>query len=293
MKIILMLISILSMNSLTTGQTGIFYPFGSDAGDVNNIGIEDENSTYVGLLSPFVFFGRMYHQIYINSNGHLTFNNPSSVFIPNSLPSNGSEDVIAALWTDIDISQNGNISYQEYTTGSVLTQATQDINQYFPDLSFTATCVFVVTWDKVAYFYHTGTETSFQVVLISDGNLSFLLINYGDIAVSPNLVQGGYDTINSTHYFLIPESNNGSSISNLKYSSNVNVPGRWVFRVDGKADQNRETVIGLQMRVISYSDLAEIENIAYVMEKIKQELVHQGLPSNVELNLRRVEKIKP
>lgn len=102
----------------------------------------------------------------------------------------------------------------------MLTQATQDIKQYFPDLSFTATWVLVATWDRVEYVYHTDTvslfvktpsgsslqvcfsqnccdsqcsqtlqETSFQVVLISGGDLSFVLMNYGDCASSNKLVQ--------------------------------------------------------------------------------------------------------
>lgn len=265
---------------------GVFYPFNSVAG---NIAFEDENSTSVGLTHPFVFFGRMYNQLYVNNNGHLTFKQPSSEFIPSSPPSNRGEDIIAPLWTDIDISQNGVISYQQYTDGSVLTQATRDINQYSPELNFNATWVFVATWDRVAYFYHSGTESSFQVVLISDGHLSFVLMNYGDIAVTPNLVQAGYDTVNSARYFAIPDSSDRNSITNLKNSSNVNVPGRWVFRVDGE----QETVIGLQIKVTSYSDLTESGNIAYILEKLKQELLDRGLPSSVVLNLRKVEKTKP
>ncbi|KTG02239.1 hypothetical protein cypCar_00045850, partial [Cyprinus carpio] len=38
----------------------------------------------------------------------------------------------------------------------------------------------------------------------------------------------GYDTINSTSYFVIPDSTNGN-YQNLKNTSNVNVPGRWAF----------------------------------------------------------------
>ncbi len=43
----------------------------------------------------------------------------------------------------------GVYSYQQYTNGSVLTRATRDINQYFPQRAFTASWVFVTTWDFV------------------------------------------------------------------------------------------------------------------------------------------------
>ncbi|KTF76641.1 hypothetical protein cypCar_00045452 [Cyprinus carpio] len=187
-----------------------------------------------------------------------------------------------------------NRTYQ-YSNGSVLTRATQDINQYFPGLNFTANWVLVATWDRVAYYYHSGTETSFQVVLISGSDLSFILINYGDCAVGYNFVQAGYDTINSTAYFKIPGSDNGSFTPNLKNSTNVNVPGRWAFRVEGGPDQNnlQENIIGIQMRVTSFSDLRESANIETVLEKLQQELIKYGLPNSVKLKLRRVQKTQP
>uniref|UniRef100_A0A672LEL5 NIDO domain-containing protein n=1 Tax=Sinocyclocheilus grahami TaxID=75366 RepID=A0A672LEL5_SINGR len=223
---LLVFISVLSLSDLK------LFIFTCSAGDILsirfrdtvNIAIEDENSTLIDLWSPFVFFGRTYNRTY-----------SSSQFIVNYFPINGSEDIIAPLWTDVDVSMNGIILYQQYSTGSVLTRATQDINQYFPDLSFTANWVLVATWERIAYYYHSGT---FQVVLISGGDLSFILMNYGDIAVAHNMVQAGYDTINSTAYFKVPGSNDGNVIPNLKNSTNVNVPGRLAFRVDGGPDQN-------------------------------------------------------
>uniref|UniRef100_A0A671L2A7 NIDO domain-containing protein n=1 Tax=Sinocyclocheilus anshuiensis TaxID=1608454 RepID=A0A671L2A7_9TELE len=202
----------------------IFYPFGSAAGDKSIPVDDDGSSSVIHLLSPFLFFGRTYQQIYVNNNGHLTFNEPSSLYIPYSFPATRSQDIIAGLWTNLNNRMGGVISYQQYTNGSVLTRAFQDINTHVPNLTFNASWVFVATWGKV--------ETSFQVVLISDGNFLFILINYGDIAVTEHQVQAGYDTVNSTDYFVIPGSNNGSFISNLRNSSNVNVTGRWAFRVD-------------------------------------------------------------
>ncbi len=138
---------------------------------------------------------------------------------PLSYVTRGAEDFIAPLWSDLDdMGWMGMFSYQQYTTGSVLTRATQDINQYFPQMSFNASWVFVVTWDYVetldmnTFIRHSAQVSkkkkklaqghilyrvmiihdvlfwlfqaiTFQVVLITDGNLSFFLINYGDCAV--------------------------------------------------------------------------------------------------------------
>ncbi|KAL1264779.1 hypothetical protein QQF64_005134, partial [Cirrhinus molitorella] len=230
---LLVFISVLSLARVqTTATAAIFYPFGSAAGDAINPLADDGSSSVIQLSSPLLFFGRAYQQIYVNNNGHLTFKQASPAYTPYTFPARGSQDIIAGLWTDLDNRQRGVVSYQQYTSGNVLTRATQDINTYFPNLNFNAFWVFVATWDKVAYYSLTTTETSFQVVLISDGIFSFILMNYGDIAVTSHSVEAGYDTINSTHYFVIPGSNSGSSISNLKSSSNVSVSGRWAFRVD-------------------------------------------------------------
>uniref|UniRef100_A0A671KPP0 NIDO domain-containing protein n=1 Tax=Sinocyclocheilus anshuiensis TaxID=1608454 RepID=A0A671KPP0_9TELE len=190
---------------------------------------DDGISPLISLLQPFRFFGQTYNQLYINNNGYLTFDWPWYSYFPYQFPGYGGEDLIAPFWTDIDNRGNGFISYRQYSSGSVLTEATQDINQYFPDLSFSATWVFVATWDRVAYYPYSGTETSFQVMLISDGHFSFVLFNYGTIA--PTQRYAGYDTISSTYHFSITGSLQ-YNITSLTYSSNVNVPGRWVFRTD-------------------------------------------------------------
>uniref|UniRef100_A0A8C7WRW8 NIDO domain-containing protein n=1 Tax=Oryzias sinensis TaxID=183150 RepID=A0A8C7WRW8_9TELE len=163
-------------------------------------------------------------------NGHLTFDSSYSSYTPQRFPLYGSIDMIAPFWTDLDNSQTGFVLYNQYTNGSVLQQATRDINSYFPNLNFSAGWVFVATWYEVAYF---GTKTTFQAVLISGGQKSFVLMNYGSIASTT--LSAGYDTINSFHHFTIPGSFSSSATgdnSAFSLSSNVNVTGRWAFQVD-------------------------------------------------------------
>uniref|UniRef100_A0A668AZ10 Si:ch73-329n5.2 n=1 Tax=Myripristis murdjan TaxID=586833 RepID=A0A668AZ10_9TELE len=138
-------------------------------------------SSLIALRRPFVYFGRQYNQIYVNNNGHLTFDAAWGRFVPYRFPGNASRDLIAPFWTDLDNRQNGQVLYNQYTTGSVLQRATQDINTYFPDLNFVANWVFVATWYEVAYYSTSGTRTTFQAVLISGGQYSFVLMNYGTI----------------------------------------------------------------------------------------------------------------
>ncbi|XP_030611107.1 IgGFc-binding protein [Archocentrus centrarchus] len=196
---------------------------------------DDGSSPLIVLQRPFLYFGQSYTQIYVNNNGHLTFDAPWYSYVPQQFPMYGPRDIIAPFWTDLDNRGNGEIYHNQYTSGSVLQQATRDINQYFPGLNFNANWVFVATWYEVAYYPFSGTQTTFQAVLISGGRYSFVLMNYGEIALTSRYIQAGYDTLNSAHHFTIPgsfSSNATGSFSDFRLSSNVNVPGRWAFRTD-------------------------------------------------------------
>ncbi|XP_039862472.1 alpha-tectorin-like isoform X6 [Simochromis diagramma] len=219
--------------SVTPGPvtSGTLYPISGTTSTAS----DDGSSPLIVLQRAFLFFGQSYNQIYVNHNGHLTFDASWSSFSPQLFPMYGSRDIIAPFWTDLDNRGNGQIYYNQYTSGSVLQQATQDINQYFPGLNFNANWVFVATWYQVAYFPTSGTQTTVQAVLISGGQYSFVLMNYGQIAYTAYSIQAGYDTVNSAHHFSIPGSfseNATGQFSNFRLSSNVHVPGRWAFRTD-------------------------------------------------------------
>uniref|UniRef100_A0A3B3CR74 Uncharacterized protein n=1 Tax=Oryzias melastigma TaxID=30732 RepID=A0A3B3CR74_ORYME len=186
-------------------------------------------------IYPFFYFDQRYNSIYVNNNGHLTFTSSYWSYTPQRFPLYGSMDIIAPFWTDLNNAEGGSILYNQYTSGSVLQQATQDINIYFPNLSFSAECVFVATWYEVAYLGNPGSSVTFQAVLISGGQHSFLLMNYGVIDSTERTVQAGYDTINSYYHLTIPGSFSSSATgvnSTFSHGSNVNVTGRWAFQVD-------------------------------------------------------------
>ncbi|XP_051530969.1 sushi, nidogen and EGF-like domain-containing protein 1 [Myxocyprinus asiaticus] len=212
-------------------EEGIFYPYGDE--DAKSPQSDDGSSPPIILLEPFVYFGRIYNTIYVNNNGDLTFDEPLYQWYPYYYSTFSPRDIIAPLWTDIDIRWGGTISYREVTDTRLFERASRDINQCFPNLNFSASWVFIATWDKVPYYMQREAESTFQVVLVSGKNLSFTLMHYDYIA--PTIyVESGYDTINSTEYFSIPV----SDITNLAYTSNVNILGRWVFRVDKESENN-------------------------------------------------------
>ncbi|XP_065327649.1 IgGFc-binding protein-like [Pelmatolapia mariae] len=227
---IMFFVLLLGMTGVTAQVVRPLYPTSGTASSA----IDDGSSPQITLLRPFFYFGRTYNSIYVNHNGHLTFTGPLSEFRSQRFPQR-IRDIIAPFWTDLDNRGNGQIYYNQYTSGSVLQQATRDINQYFPGLNFNANWVFVATWYEVAYYPTSGTRTTIQSVLISGGQYSFVLMNYGIIASTTLSIQAGYDTIGSTHYYVLPGSFTSAasgSNSNFRLRSNVNEPGRWAFRTD-------------------------------------------------------------
>ncbi|XP_062388507.1 sushi, nidogen and EGF-like domain-containing protein 1 isoform X2 [Sardina pilchardus] len=270
---------------------GIFYPFGSAAGDTFSFRSDDGSSPLIPLLPSFPYFGRTYQQIYVNHNGDLTFNQPLFQYVPNEFPENSTRDIIAPFWIDLDNRGKGSISYQQYTTGDVLQNATRDVNSYFPNVTFTATWVFVATWDRVAYFPNTGTETTFQVVLISDSNLSFVFMNYGAIAPTLQKAQIGYDTIGSSHHVSLRTfyPNNTIDVVNLHSSSNINVQGRWAFATSLRSEGASYDVVGVKLKVSSAENLSEDEIEERILKPFGDLLKKRGIDVS-DIRLRRFYK---
>uniref|UniRef100_A0A672NJN2 NIDO domain-containing protein n=1 Tax=Sinocyclocheilus grahami TaxID=75366 RepID=A0A672NJN2_SINGR len=181
------------------------------------------SSPLIPLAQPFVYFGIIYNQLHVYQNGFLTFNWPLFPSSPPTLPAN--IDIVAPLWTDID---NSDVYVQECKGVRVLQRATNDIRQYFPNTNFSANSVSICTWGNVKYFGTSAQNSSFQVLLISGSGLSFIVFNYGSIPQTKHIALAGYDTDDSTSYYTVPVSN----VANLTHSTNINVKGRWAFRID-------------------------------------------------------------
>ncbi|KAL7869989.1 hypothetical protein AOLI_G00139770 [Acnodon oligacanthus] len=138
-------------------------------------------------------------------------------------------DIIAPLWTDLDMYTRGNVSFEQDTSGPLLQTATNEMNRMLP--GFSASWVFVATWEKMEFEPDAG-EVTFQVVLVSDvQGRTFILMNYGPIpAVNPEPWKAGLQTQENYQNMTIQV-----PLGSLSTSTNVGIPGRWVFQVAGPA----------------------------------------------------------
>ncbi|XP_053366938.1 alpha-tectorin-like [Clarias gariepinus] len=222
-----------SGESSTSGESGEsgdgpppespFFPVGRDA---IQPALFDGEYVTVLLQKPFLYAGQIYHQFYLSMDGYVAFYAPN---IDDEVPDPQlGKDVIAPLWTDLDADSGGKWTYEQATEGPLLHIATEAINRMFPGFHYSASWVFVSTWENVPLEMSSFLGATFQLVLISDDKAhSFMLMNYGPIAsISFPYWLAGYD-VKNTDFVIIPVNES----SQLSYSSNVHIPGRWAFPV--------------------------------------------------------------
>ncbi|XP_039634453.1 alpha-tectorin isoform X5 [Perca fluviatilis] len=226
----------------------ILYPYGPSHRDLETPKMDDGSSTENILLIQFIFFNVPYRSIYVNNNGVISFNVQVSQFTPEAFPLSDSRSFIAPLWADVHNGIRGDVFYRETTEPEILERATQDVRKYFKNMpTFTATWAFITTWHQVTFYGGSQTTpvNTFQTVLISDGVASFSMFNYGEITWSTGTASGGdpltglggttaqsgFNGGDIGHFFNLPGSRS-NDVVNIEQTTNVNTPGRWLFRVD-------------------------------------------------------------
>ena len=229
-----------------------FFPFGSSANDTVFPPNDDGSTDALPLDVVFPYFDNNHRSIYLANNGLFSFLGPISQFVPTPFPLSDGRRVVAAFWTDIDtrgnITEGNQVFYQVYQPGSesaVFRKASTYVQQYFPgERVFNPTMVITGTWYRVGAFpSQTSRMNTFQIVLVTDERRSFAFLLYHDIqwthptyssnASVPNGTdaQAGFNAGDGVVFQMLPYSRT-SVVHLLVNTSNVNVPGLFIFRID-------------------------------------------------------------
>ncbi|XP_077867226.1 sushi, nidogen and EGF-like domain-containing protein 1 [Saccoglossus kowalevskii] len=158
--------------------------------------------------------------------------------------------MVAPFWADVNTRNGGNVYWRETTDPKIVARAIKDINTYTCDL-LDVVWVFIATWDNTA-FYGAESDASrelrntFQAVLISDGEKSFAIYNYCDIewttgeasdgntqGIGGTPAQVGFNAGDGVTFFAVPSSFKPEVID-IEETTNVGVPGRYVFQLNGE-----------------------------------------------------------
>ncbi|XP_076009719.1 sushi, nidogen and EGF-like domain-containing protein 1 [Genypterus blacodes] len=226
-----------------------FYPFGQDQGDSQTIAQDDGGSGLVEISVAFPFFGDKHTGLYVNNNGLVSFLREVSQFTPVAFPIAGDRRVVAPFWADVDNRRAGKVFYRETKDPSILRRGSADVRSYFSDFpNFAATWILISTWHRVTFFGGSSRTpvNTFQVVLITDGELSFTIFQYNNITWTTGMhassggnlsglggiaAQAGFNAGDGKRYFNIPGSRT-ADVADVEGTTNVGFPGRWVFRID-------------------------------------------------------------
>ncbi|XP_046357626.2 uncharacterized protein LOC124135954 isoform X3 [Haliotis rufescens] len=154
----------------------------------------DVSSEELSIEDGFPFYSTVEEKFYIGDNGGVSF---GQEYNPYFLASMGSAEVkYACIYCDdFDIRFGGDVFYHIYVAGeddadAVLDRATAEISARTSRGGFRASWACVITWYNVPEFTTYSATASiairntFQMVMVTDGEVSFIMYFYSDIQAS-------------------------------------------------------------------------------------------------------------
>ncbi|XP_063420882.1 sushi domain-containing protein 2-like [Mytilus trossulus] len=221
-----------------------FYPFGNRTGDKRAPTNDDGSTQPIPISSYFPIFNHQHDSLIVNTNGVISFLGTMRTFTPSAFPLASERRIIAPYWADIDTNNGGDVWYRESTNLTLLGEASEEIHEIFPEqFNFHASWMFIATWDNVAFF--GADRCTFQCVLVTNGRHSFTIFLYNKIEWTTGTAsngdstsglggipaQVGFDAGDGLNYYAIDASRT-SNIINVTQMSNIDFPGKLIFRVD-------------------------------------------------------------
>ena len=197
----------------------------------------------------------------VNNNGVVSFNEPVFTFDAEPFPITSSP-MLTPYWGDVDTSGTGMVWYLQTNNSELLTMARNDVLAVYTDFDFfNPTTLLIATWDHVGYFnlsvnlvsififvviiylnnvsLFVSTQTNtFQCILATDGIYSFAIFLYADNLIQWSLgdeseahAQAGFNAGDGVRHLTIGGSQT-PAIVDIETTSNIGVPGKYLFRVD-------------------------------------------------------------
>ena len=239
---------------LSVTSSPITIPFGLSHGDTSAPTSSVDGNFNNIFPQSFPFFGRRWDNLWVSTNGYVTFDTNFTVYSPTDFPLRFSNapPTICAYWADVNTNNGGTVYYRQTTDKSVLDIITQEVrDSNCQNFWFDAGWAFVVTWNEVA-FYGASTagrerRNTFQLVLGLDKteNHSFIILNYdrlewttgtytggsSDTGLGGSPALAGFDAGDRTNFYKLPGSKTGDVLL-LNQTSNVGIAGKWILKID-------------------------------------------------------------
>ncbi|KAM4663238.1 nidogen-2 [Discoglossus pictus] len=232
-------------------------PYGELRGDQLLQEGDDETSEVVKLTQPLLFYEAQFNILYVGTNGIISPQDfpRETQYVDDGFPTDF--PVIAPFLADIDTSSGrGKIYYRQDNSEQIVNLATQHVQRGFPQAAFIPTNVFLVTWENVGAYEEVTRQSAssnrlntFQAVLAYDESDAYAVFLYPEdglqffgtrLKESYNLhlvlpARVGFSRGESESlkregpYYSLTSGE--QSVKNLYQTSNVGIPGVWVFHI--------------------------------------------------------------
>jgi hypothetical protein len=227
---------------------------------------DDSSIGPIPLGFGFSLYGVVYHEVYVNSNGNITFGNGFTGFTAAGMPLADPTPMIAPFWADVDTEMpdtsaaapSGNIWFKR-----------------FPDK-------FVVTWNRVGYYpMRSDKKNTFQLVIKANTVPGFtgddVFFSYGDMQWTTGQADSGVNGFGGTPATVGINKGDGSQFiqvgrfdrNDSTHPNNQDPSGvNWLdnqcfsFNVGGATTNSQPTVAGMPAGSTITLALGETRNLA-------------------------------
>eukprot|EP00731_Ephydatia_muelleri_P031789 Em0023g296a len=129
---------------------------------------------------------------------------------------------------------NGQVLYRQSNSSSELKRTAATIQSAFTSSgTFTPSFLFISTWLSIGVNSSQNVSNTFQCILASNGTASYVLLLYNSTTFSSSNSSFALSKfIGDTTSYDLPGSET-AVVSSLSSTSNVAIPGLWVYKVDG------------------------------------------------------------
>ena len=152
------------------------YPFGLESGDIE-LTLTDDSIFDVSFFFPFA--GVCFETVYINTNGIISLGSRYTVYTPTDFAFS-SQPLIAPFWIDLIIGNSGGTISYRFLNDTTAVDSAVNLYNNFSSPTYVSSCVLLVTWDQVAVLGRSETTGTFQVLLTTDRNSSYVFYTYSD-----------------------------------------------------------------------------------------------------------------
>ncbi|XP_063411483.1 uncharacterized protein LOC134694404 [Mytilus trossulus] len=169
-----------------------FIAFGEPTGDSRLYG-DDVSTNNLRCFTSIPFLGDSYNYLTFSSNGLACMGCRYTSYVPRELNVYSGRDIIAALWTDLVVSRSTEKMYYHLYSDdddfgnrtlidTVLNKVSSNINYYSKKSDFSASCVYIATWEN-ARLYGDVRTVSFQFILATNGAKTYAYSLFKDVTI--------------------------------------------------------------------------------------------------------------